>query len=287
MKPKVSVLTTVYNRENYLQKCIESVKAERFQDYEHIIVDDGSADNSQAIAAELAESDARIQFHINPSNLGDYPNRNRAASLASGEYLKYLDADDCHGRWALEVMVDAMDLFPKAGWGLFDYDIEFHPQPIQISGEEALCRYYSESSRLFHRSPLNAMIRRSAFDAVGGFREDRMVGDFDMWHRLAKQFPVVLFPNHLLMYRHHEDQETAVHSKAPLTGIRYSQVALEHLNDKATPMAESLRAESKTRLLRQLARTILVHVRQGRWSDAKAIKQELKWSWVTIFQNAR
>ena len=287
MEPKVSVLTTVYNREKYLRECIESVQAGRFQDYEHIVVDDGSTDSSQAIAADLAQGDARIQFHINPANLGDYPNRNRAASFAKGEYLKYLDADDWQGRWALEVMVDAMDLFPEAGWGLFDDGHHLHPQPVQISGEEALRRYYSQSSRLFHRSPLNAMIRRSAFEAVGGFREDRMVGDFDMWHRLAKQFSVVLFPNRMNLYRHHGDQETAVHSKDPLTGIRYTQVALEHLNDETTPMTDSLRAETKARLLRQLARTILVHVRRGHWSAAKAVKQELGWSWATIFENAR
>ena len=105
MKPKVSVLTTVYNREKYLRECLESVQAGRFQDYEHIVVDDGSTDDSQSIAQEIAQQDERIQFHVNPSNLGDYPNRNRAASMATGEYIKYLDADDWHGRSALHPMM--------------------------------------------------------------------------------------------------------------------------------------------------------------------------------------
>lgn len=285
MKPKVSVLTTVYNREKYLRECLESVQAERFQDYEHIVVDDGSTDASQSIASEMAKNDRRIQFHINSSNLGDYPNRNQAATHARGKYLKYLDADDWHGRWSLEIMADAMDYFPEAGWGLVDD--KRHSQPTLISGKEAFRRYYLGSSQLFHRSPLNAMIRTSAFHEIGGFREDRMVGDFDMWHRLAKQFPLVLFPNHLNFYRHHGDQETAVNSQNPLTGIRYTLVQLEHLKDSKTPISSDLRSRSIKKLNRQLARTILVHLKSGRWSAARKVKEELSWSWDTILKHAK
>jgi len=287
MKPKVSVLTTVYNREKYLRECLESVQAGRFQDYEHIVVDDGSTDYSQSIAQEIAQQDERIQFHVNPSNLGDYPNRNRAASMATGEYIKYLDADDWHGRWALDIMVDGMEIFPEAGWGLFDDQHRGHPHPTLISGQEALELYYSGASRLFHRSPLNVIIRTTAFHKVGGFREDRMVGDFDMWHRLAKQFPVVLLPNRFNVYRHHGDQETAINSIDPLTGIRYTLVQLEHLQDQGTPITDHTRRTSIARLHRQMARTILVYMRSGQWSAARSVKKELGWGWPTILNHAR
>ena len=81
--------------------------------------------------------DPRIQVHVNEANLGDYPNRNRAASLARGTYLKYLDADDMLGRWTLDMMVDAMDMHPDAALGLVDYSRPAPHWPEQLSPEEA------------------------------------------------------------------------------------------------------------------------------------------------------
>ena len=73
--PKVSILTTIfYNREAYIAECIESVQAQKFMDYEHILVDDGSKDASVDIARAKAKFDPRIQVHVNEANLGDYPN---------------------------------------------------------------------------------------------------------------------------------------------------------------------------------------------------------------------
>ena len=91
---KVSILTTVYNRDKYLAACINSVLASSYQDWELIIVDDVSTDTSLAISKSYEQKDARIKVYVNDKNLGDYPNRNKAASYAKGKYLKYLDADD-------------------------------------------------------------------------------------------------------------------------------------------------------------------------------------------------
>ena len=91
-KPKVSVLTTCFNREKYLTACIDSVLASSYHDWELIIVDDVSTDTSVAIAKSYEKKDARIKVYVNAQNLGDYPNRNKAASYAKGKYIKYLDA---------------------------------------------------------------------------------------------------------------------------------------------------------------------------------------------------
>ena len=69
--PRISILTTVYNREKYLAECIESVQNGHFQDYEHIIVDDRSSDGSVALAQSYAAKDARIRVYQNETNLGD------------------------------------------------------------------------------------------------------------------------------------------------------------------------------------------------------------------------
>src|SRR5664279_4015758 len=93
-QPLVSVLMTAYNREKYIAEAIESVLSSTYTNFELIIVDDGSKDNTVNIARRYELQDSRIKVYINTTNLGDYPNRNHAAGFAIGKYIKYIDADD-------------------------------------------------------------------------------------------------------------------------------------------------------------------------------------------------
>lgn len=93
-QPLVSILMTSYNREEYIAQAIQSVLDSSFTNFELIIVDDGSKDQTLKIARSFAERDKRIKIYINEQNLGDYPNRNQAAKYAEGAYIKYLDSDD-------------------------------------------------------------------------------------------------------------------------------------------------------------------------------------------------
>jgi glycosyltransferase involved in cell wall biosynthesis len=138
---KVSILTTVYNREKYLAACIESVLASSYQDWELIIVDDVSSDASVAIAQRYEKKDPRIKVYINEKNLGDYPNRNKAASYAKGKYLKYLDADDIIYPHGLEVMVHTMEQFPEAALGISQKVAEdIKPYPFVMQPQETFTR---------------------------------------------------------------------------------------------------------------------------------------------------
>src|SRR6185369_13268101 len=76
-EPAVSVLMTAYNREKYVAAAIESVLAQRFTDFELIVVDDRSSDRTLEIAKEYEARDSRVRVFANERNLGDYPNRNR------------------------------------------------------------------------------------------------------------------------------------------------------------------------------------------------------------------
>lgn len=285
IKPQVSILTTVYNREKYLIDCITSVQNGHFQDYEHIIVDDRSTDSSLAIAQEMATLDERIQVHLNEENLGDYPNRNKAASFATGTYLKYLDADDFHGRWTLDIMVDAMELYPEAGLGLVDHKIQY--QPLLISGKEAFEQYYSGKSNLFHRSPLSAMIRRASFESIGGFQSEPFTGDYNLWHRLASQSPVVIFPNSLLFWRDHDDQQSTINNANPIHQLSHLLARIDNLKNSKFPIEPNLREHNLEKAYRQLARTILVHIRRGNWPAAQEVRKHLGWTWRKVFITSR
>jgi len=116
--PLVSVLLTAYNRERYIAASIESVLAQSCGDFELIIADDRSSDGTLSIAREYARRDSRVRVHANERNLGDYGNRNYAASLASGQFLKFHDSDDIMYPHCLEVMVRYLSAAPSAAFAL-------------------------------------------------------------------------------------------------------------------------------------------------------------------------
>lgn len=288
-RPTVSILTTCFNRAQYIGECIESVQQSKFQDYEHIIVDDQSSDDSVEIAKSYAEKDSRIQVYVNEKNLGDYPNRNRAAELASGTYLKYLDADDKHGRWILSVMVDAMDEFPQAALGLLNsrptYDNP-SPFPTCHQPQEVVLQYLERKNSMLNRSPLGAIIDRKKFFEIGGFSGKRMVGDFEMWMKLGMEFHVVAIPHTLAMYRVHEQQEMSLHAKDPIWGFRYLLVSHSHLLNNQSPMSESLRQKHILTIGRKIARTILVAIKKHGFGKANQMRHEVEWSWQKVWKSA-
>lgn len=208
--PLVSVLMTSYNREKYITAAIESVLRSTYKNFELIIVDDCSTDKTVEIAKGFAAVDSRVIVFVNDTNLGDYPNRNKAASLANGKYLKYVDADDMIYPHGLGVMVTMMEKFPKAGYGICSKVQNSNTlYPIELVPEEAYRFHYFKQNTIFNRAPLSAIINREVFNAVGGFSGKRMVGDFEMWHKLSLSYPVVLMPQGLTWYRTHTEQETS------------------------------------------------------------------------------
>lgn len=247
--PLVSVLMTSYNREKYIAQAIESVLASRYENFELIITDDNSKDRTVEIAQVFAQRDNRVKVYINEKNLGDYPNRNKAAAKASGKYLKYVDADDYIYPWGLELLVGMMERFPKAGWGLCSLEQSVNqPFPFLLSPAEAYAYHYLGPG-LFHKAPLSSIINREIFNKMGGFSAIRMAGDFEMWHRLAQKFPVVLMPQGIVWYREHGDQEMKSYSQ--YLGV-YESIKVKYLKSQDCP----LDFQTRDVLLKKFKRTI-------------------------------
>ncbi|QDV69522.1 Putative glycosyltransferase EpsH [Rosistilla carotiformis] len=206
--PVVSVLVTVYNREQYLQATLDSILQSSFSDFEIVVVDDGSSDGSLDIARKAAQSDPRIRVQTNPSNLGDYGNRMQAASLARGKYLKYVDSDDLIYPHGLQVMVDALQRYPDAALALaHSMPEDISPYPWYLDSIEAYRKHFLGRGCM-SCGPTGAIIRRDAFDAVGGFRKQwGVLSDSELWYRLAAEYPVVLLPPGLVWWRRHDAQE--------------------------------------------------------------------------------
>ena len=207
--PTVSVLMTSYNHEQYIGEAIESVLASTFADFELIIVDDCSHDQTPAIARQYARTDRRIHVVTNAKNLGDYPNRNQAASYATGTYLKYLDADDLLYPHSLAIFVSSMDSHPDAALGLSSYVVQ-HPQPFPLHFPPgAAFRYHFFIQGFLDCGPSGTIIRREIFAQQGGFSGKRMVGDTELWMKIAASHPVIIVPPGLFFWRQHAGQESA------------------------------------------------------------------------------
>jgi glycosyltransferase involved in cell wall biosynthesis len=252
--PIVSVLMTSYNREKYIGFAIESVLASSYPSWELIIVDDVSKDGTMGIASSYAEKDNRIRVFRNEKNLGDYPNRNQAAAYARGKYLKYVDADDYLYPWGLEILVKLMEENPEAGWGLCSLtQIPAKPYPFLLTGKEAY-EYHYGGYEIFNKAPLSAIIRKDAFETVGGFSGIRMAGDFEMWHRMALHFPVLLMPDGIVWYREHGEQEMNNHRQYV---TNYEGVRRQYLTHPECPLPAEASREIIRKRKRGLVRTIL------------------------------
>ena len=284
--PIISILTTVYNREKYLAECIESVQNGHFQDYEHIIVDDGSTDDSVALAQDYAAKDARIRVYQNETNLGDYPNRNQAASYATGKYIKYLDADDMHGRFMVDIMVDAMETFPEAGFGLFDYGPNKPLFPIVLQPAETYAAHYSGKHPVFGRSPINAIMKRDVFKEVGGFSGKQHVGDFELWHILGSLYPMSIMSAGPGLWREHEDQQSNDNRTDPLVPFKYLLLGLEKVSEQSCPLDATEQTSLVKKIERRLARTVLYSFKRNSIKDTFRLKKATGKAWVELVKDA-
>jgi glycosyltransferase involved in cell wall biosynthesis len=252
--PVVSVLMTAYNREKFIGQAIESVLASNFADFELIITDDCSGDNTVAIARAYAEKDPRVKVFLNEKNLGDYPNRNQAAAHATGKYLKYLDSDDIIYYYGLDVMVNYMERFPDAGFGLSSSSlIDIPPFPMCVTPVETYRENFNGFGH-FDRSPGSGIIRRDAFQQVGGFSGKRMIGDYEFWFKIARYYKMVKLPSDLYYYRwSHGEQETGTAYAQEYPALK-EQVLNEALQHPDCPLSAEEIAGIRRTLQRQKKR---------------------------------
>ncbi len=249
---------TSYNREKYIGAAIQSVLASDCENWELIVVDDGSTDSTVSIARSFEKMDARVRVYINEKNLGDYPNRNQAAAYARGKYIKYVDADDYIYPWGIRILLELMEQFPEAGWGLCSMPPNKKmPYPVVFEPLQAYREHYLGNG-LFFKAPLSAIIKKETFDAVGGFSNIRMAGDFEMWHRLALEYPVVVMPQGIVWYRVHDAQEMNHHKKYL---SKYEEIKKKYLLSDKCPLPEHevqyILKRSRKRAIKELYKAVM------------------------------
>ena len=112
--PKVSIVIPAYNVGPWIEETLKSVARQTFRDFECIVVDDGSIDDTQYIVSEFCKRDSRFQFKINKNNIGVSNVRNIGMNMASGEYISFLDGDDLWHSEFIESMLNIIN--KKQAW---------------------------------------------------------------------------------------------------------------------------------------------------------------------------
>ena len=207
-KPLVSVAMAVCNVDHFLAESVEGVLGQTFRDFEFIIVDFGSTDNSKSIVSRYAASESRIKFgEIPHCSLAEA--RNAACSLAQGKYIALMDADDVSVPDRLGWQVDFMEKHPEVG--ALGGAVEW----IDTGGKALITRTNPVGNReiqsaLLERSPLwqpSVLMRRDAFVGVGGYRSPfAPAEDYDLWLRMAEHFQLGNLRQVVLKYRIHPYQ---------------------------------------------------------------------------------
>jgi len=211
--PKVSVVMTTYNYGRFLGEAIQSVLDQTFQDWELIVVDDGSTDETSEVVASFP--DPRIRY-IYQQNQGNAAGWNRGIELARGTYIAFLDADDLWLPMKLEKQVAQLDSLPPTV-GLVYADLHFfNHEDGAITGRLLAGRSPPRGkvfSQLVRRDwgergwfiiPTIALIRSEVFQKVGLFDESlRRHQDWEMWVRVAAAYEVDVLNEPLARYRHH------------------------------------------------------------------------------------
>ena len=253
MAPLLSVLMTSYNREQYIGEAIESVLDSTFTDWELIIVDDGSKDQTVAIAQSFAAKDSRIKVHINEQNLGDYKNRNQAASYAKGEFIMYVDSDDTILKDGFERCINAMQQFPEANFGMQLHGAE--RAPYFVEAKQAIEQHFFQQPFLLI-GPGGTILRRRFFEAIGKYPV--LYGPAnDMYFNLKATAAggVLLLPFTFNFYRIHEGQELNNKYSYLYNNFNYLRDALQELDLPLTEkQKEWIQNKNRRRFLVNLLR---------------------------------
>ena len=242
--PKISVIIPAYNAMDYLPETMESVLAQTHHDFEVIVVNDGSSDQTRQWVSQI--KDPRVKL-ISQENKGLAGARNTGIAHAQGEYITFLDADDLWEPTKLEKQVRVLDENSEVGlvytWVAYIND--------QGGYTGKIVKYQAEGNvwqKLTQRNIIEcgsvAMVRRSCFEAVGLFDWNlsrfNVNEDWDMWLRIAARYPFKVVKEPLVYYR----QRSSSASKNWKAIEQSFRIVIEKTFDSAPPELLKLKQQS-------------------------------------------
>ncbi len=205
--PKVSIITATFNREAFVREAIDSVLAQSFKNWEMVIIDDASTDNTERVIKKYIDGEARIKYFKNDKNLGIAKTRNRGLELARGEYIAPLDSDDI---WLdnnkLQKQVEFLDInkdYCMLGGGIMHIDENSKQvKKVLFPVYDSLIRKIILQFNPFPQSTL--LYRKSVALECGGYSETyKVCDDYELWLKMGLDHKFTNIPQVLAGYRIH------------------------------------------------------------------------------------
>jgi glycosyltransferase involved in cell wall biosynthesis len=261
--PPVSVIIPTYNRGWIIREAIDSVLAQDFTDFELIVVDDGSTDNTADILRGFG-SDIQV---IRQSNAGVSAARNRGIKASAGRWIAFLDSDDL---WLPQKLSRQVDFFAAHAHAMVcQTEEQWIRKGVRVNPK---ARHHKFSGLIFERSlelclvsPSAVMIRKDLFNDVGLFDEGLPAcEDYDLWLRISCRFPVYLIDTPLIIKRGGHDDQL---SRAP--GLDKYRIQSLH-NIIESNLLSNTQRTAAARILRQKCRIYANGCRKrGRNAEAR------------------
>ena len=269
--PKISVLIPTYNYARYLPEAIESVLAQDYRDFELLITDDCSSDNTAEVVRPFCERDARVHFSVNSSNLGMANNWNQCLGQARGEYIKFLFGDDklIHPQ-ALHKLLALMQRFPSAVLAASARTIVDENSKVADvyrdlaegchAGRKIITAYLMENGKNIVGEPSAVMFRKA--DAQRRFDPRyQQITDVEMWIHLLEKGDLAYTREPLCAFRCHPHQQT---ERNTASGVSHREHAVYFSNYAV-----------QSWLPRKVVFPILFHLRRRRRKNPGATDAEL------------
>jgi glycosyltransferase involved in cell wall biosynthesis len=223
----ISVAMPAYNSSLFISQAIESVLAQTYRDFELIVVNDGSSDNTLEIIEKYAALDARVRVY-SQLNAGTAHALNRCIDLASGDWMFLMHADDLMRPKRLERQLDFIRQHPElAVASSFVHHIDDKNRVIgkgdsKLLTHEAVARLVESNVLIGFNHPA-VVLRKSAVLEVGGYRQAFWPAeDIDLWNRLVeKGYKILVQPEYLLDYRIHGESASIAWARLTRTKVRW------------------------------------------------------------------
>lgn len=196
---KVSIILPTYNRATKLKKAISYCLQQTFKDFELIIVDDGSLDDTKQIVEGF--EDLRIKY-IYQENNGLPEALNTGFKNASGDYLTWTSDDNLYKKKAIETMVNSLEKLNKPGFVYTDMEIHY-----EDTGKIEY-RDYSVNNKIYMGNYIGAcfLYSKEVYNEIGNYDPDMYLAeDYDYWIRIHEKFPMIHIPENLYIYKDHKE----------------------------------------------------------------------------------
>jgi glycosyltransferase involved in cell wall biosynthesis len=258
--PQISVIIPAYNVERTVLETIQSVQQQTFQDFEIIVINDGSTDNTLEVVQRLEDNRIKIFSYTN----GGLPTaRNRGITHAQGEFISFIDADDLWTPDKLELQLKALQEYPSAGvaYSWFVCMVEesqstsfVESVPVQFVGNV----YPQLLLGNFVGNGSNILVRRAAIEIVGEFDPTlKSCEDWDYYLRLAADWTFALVPQYQIIYRKAAESMTSKVKVMEEQGLR----VIERAYQSAAPVYQSMKNQSLAHFYRYCADLHFTHQR--------------------------